>query len=629
MRIRPWQLLILLVVVLSALSLWHKRRSSQAPSDSAAIPSTPSSSSSTATERFAWSVGTRQVYQLSMKRVVHMRGRGPDGSTDTFPLSLTARYTTTIVQHDEVLVSLAAQLTDLQLSMPGDSEARKQLQNALGRPFVQVHELNGKLRSLRLHRDVDAPARGFIKALIAGLQVVRAPAGSTSWQAHEIDATGEYQASYQPDPTIRDGQHVHKTRQGYQQVHSVQGLMPVGQLGQVSGSLSVKLQLAPGSDEAVRLVQAEGRDQLTVDPGPDMPIVSSDCSFSLTRTGGQTGSPQPHELAMLSSPDYTVSPLQVMDALDSDRRADEQQLKGASLADLLQSLRTIPQTDNGSQRAELQTKLSALFRTQPDAAKQAAAAIVAGLPEPVTKTLLGALSGAQTAAGQAALVDLLGQRSLSSAVRENAVAVLGLSDAPTEATSEALHKAVRDADPDVRSTAALALGNAAGAQRQQSQVSAAESSVDELIQLYQAAQTEDEQLLYLQALGNAGDPRTLPLLQTAIQSQSAAIRSAATQALRFVSVPSVDGQLVQILEQDSAVEVRRAAVFAISFRPFLGFVASLQKAVLTDKAAPVRQDVIQLFARYKQLPTVQQTLRSVSERDPSPEVRRAASELLR
>jgi hypothetical protein len=51
--------------------------------------------------------------------------------------------------------------------------------------------------------------------------------------------------------------------------------------------------------------------------------------------------------------------------------------------------------------------------------------------------------------------------------------------------------------------------------------------------------------------------------------------------------------------------------------------------VLADKAAPVRQDVIQLFARYKQLPAVQQTLRSVSERDPSPEVRRAASELLR
>mgnify|MGYP000387878439 FL=1 len=83
------------------------------------------------------------------------------------------------------------------------------------------------------------------------------------------------------------------------------------------------------------------------------------------------------------------------------------------------------------------------------------------------------------------------------------------------------------------------------------------------------------------------------------------------------------------MEQDSAVEVRRAAVFSISFRPFLGFVASLQKAVLADKAAPVRQDVIQLFARYKQLPAVQQTLRSVSERDPSPEVRRAASELLR
>ena len=630
MRIRPWQLLLLLVVVLSALSLWHNRHAAQSPSDA---PATPLSSSAltapAATTRFAWSIGTRQVYKLSTQRVVHLRGRGPEPTDDTFPLTLTARYTTTVLQQDDVLVSLAARLDDIQLQMPGDPAARTQLQNALGRPFVLVHESNGKLRSLRLHHDVDAYARGFVKALIASLQLVRGPSGATDWQTQELDATGEYSASYRRDPAHSDGQHIQKTRQSYQQVRSAAGLMAVAQLGQITGALTVQLQLAEGSDEAVRLIQAEGRDQLTVDPGKDMPIVSSESSFSLTRIDGQQGSPQPHELAMLTSPDYTLSPLQMMDALDSDRRADEQQLKGASLADLMQALRALPTTDNGSQRAELQTKLSALFRTQPDAAKQAAAAIAAGLPEPVTKTLLGSLSGAQSAAGQAALVDLLNQRSLSSAIRENAVAVLGLSDAPTEATSEALHKAVRDADPDVRSTAALALGNAAGAQRQQSQVSAAEASVDELIQLYQAAQTEDEQLLYLQALGNAGDPRTLPMLQTATQSQSAAIRSAATQALRFVSATSVDALLVQLMEQDSAVEVRRAAVFSISFRPFLGFVASLQKAVLADKAAPVRQDVIQLFARYKQLPAVQQTLRSVSERDPSPEVRRAASELLR
>lgn len=627
MRIRPWQLLLLLVVILSALSLWHKRRPAHAPTDSAS--SQPASAVPTSSQQLNWSVGTRQVYKLSVQRVVHMRGRGPEQSTDSFPLSLSARYTTTVLQNDEVLVSLSARLEDLQLQMPGDPAARTQLQNALGRPFVQVHELNGKLRSLRLHRDVDASARGFLKALIASLQVVRAPAGSATWHAQELDATGEYRASYQLDPTNSDGQHFQKTRQRYQQVHSVQGLMPVAQLSQISGSLAVQLQLAPGSDEAVRLVQAEGRDQLTVDPGPDMPIVSSDSTFSLLRIESQPGSPLPQDLTMLVAPDYTVSPLQVMEAPDADHRADEQLLKGASFADLIHSLRSLPTTDGGSQRAELQTKLSALFRTQPDTAKQAAAAISTGLPEPVTKTLLGALSGAQTAAGQAALVELLNQRSLSSAIRENAVAVLGLSDAPTEATSEALHRAVRDADPDVRSTAALALGNAAGSQRQQSQVSAAEASVDELIQLYQAAQTEDEQLLYLQALGNAGDPRTLPLLQTALQSPSVAIRSAATQALRFLSAPPVDGQLVQLLEQDSSVEVRRAAVFAISFRPFLGFVASLQKVVLTDKAAPVRHDVIQLFARYKQLPSVKDTLRSVAERDPSPEVRRAASELLR
>ena len=130
-------------------------------------------------------------------------------------------------------------------------------------------------------------------------------------------------------------------------------------------------------------------------------------------------------------------------------------------------------------------------------------------------------------------------------------------------------------------------------------------------------------------MGNAGDPRTLPLLQTALQSPSSAVRSAATQALRFINATPVDALLAQLLAQDSSSEVRRAAIFACSFRQIVAVLPSLQKALSSDKEATVRQDALQLLARHRELPTVMQLIRTAAERDPSPDVRRAAAELVR
>lgn len=624
MRTRPWQLVLLAVVIVLALSLWQRR--GQPPAPPTNTVDRTSSSPDAPPPRFTWPIGTTQSYTLQTRRVVHMRGRGQPPSDETFPLTLSAHYTTTVLRADGMLVSLLTQLDGIKLEMPGEPAAQAKLVRDLARPFLQIQEPDGKLRSLRIHREVDTIGRGFLKALAASLQFVRSPNGDGTWQSEEMDATGEYTAQYRKEP---DGKHCQKSRVHYLHVRAAQGLMPVSQLGKVTGSLAVTFTLSDGDDEAGRLLAAEGRDLLDIDPGPDMPLVSSESTFSLKRIKTTTVEPGPIALALLESAEYTLSPLLQMDTTDSDRRSDEQRVHGASFDQLLGALRGLPTTDNGSQRAELQTRLSSLFRIQPETTKLASQTIVAGVPEAVAKTVLGALSGAQSEAGQAALVDLLGEKKLSSDLRQNAVAVLGLSDTPSEATTEVLHKALRDTDPEVRSTAALALGNAAGAQRGASQVGAAEANVDELITLYQAAQTEDEQLLYLQAMGNAGDPRTLPLLQTALQSPSSAVRSAATQALRFINATPVDALLAQLLAQDSSSEVRRAAIFACSFRQIVAVLPSLQKALSSDKEATVRQDALQLLARHREIPAVMQLIRTAAERDPSPEVRRAAAELVR
>lgn len=627
MRPRPWQIVLLFVVIALGAKLWRAQVSTPPPPVTAPAPGqAPQAAPIQVGRPLTWRVGSSQTYRLQTRRVLHMKGRDPSAQSDDYPLSVSAILTTTVLRADPLVVTQAAQLSELALDLSGDADAKQKLTAALSRPLVLVYEPSGKLRALRCHREVDTVGRGFAKALFASLQFVRPGTDVATWQSQELDATGEYEAEYRRGP---DATRVHKQRGKYLQARTAQGLLPISQLGKVSGALALDFVLDPGDDEAARLLSVEGSDNLTVDPGPDMPLVSSESTLKLVRL--QTGSAQVSGdlLALLDSPDYSPSPLALMDASDSDRRADEQKTAGASFADLLQALRSIPASDSGSQRAELQMRLSARFRLSPETPKQAAQAIAHGLPEPVAKTLIGALSGAQSPPGQSALVDLIKNRQLDTNLREHAVAVLGLSDAPTDDTAQALHAALRDPDRDVRGTAALALGNVASAQRQAGQVGAAESQVDALIELYQAAQTDAERADALEALGNTGDPRILPLVQQALASPNGEVRVSAARALRFVVAATVDALIAQLVEQDPSPAVRKAALMACSFRQLVAFFPTLQNAVLKDKVPDVRQDALALLGRMKDQPGVLQLIRTVAERDPDPQIRKTASELVR
>ena len=375
MRPRPWQILLLVVVIALGLSLWQRQKQRPAPSSPPPQSTTASlTAPAAATTSLTWRVGTTQRYQLTTRRVLHMKGRGPEASSDDYPLAISARLTTTVLRADSLMVTLLARLDGLSLEFAGDPTAKAKLADALTRPLVLVYEPDGKLRSLRVHRDVDTVGRGFAKALFASLQFVRSSQPVASWQSQELDATGEYEASYERKT---DGKQaiVHKQRGKYLSVRTAQGLLPVGQLGKVTGTLSLTFVLSEGDDEAARLAEVAGSESLVVDPGPDMPLVSSESTLQLVRDGSSTGKPADADLALIDSPDYTLSPLALMDATDSDRRGDEQRVQGKSFAELLQALRAIPPTDTGQERAELQMRLSSLFRLQTAAPKQAAQAI--------------------------------------------------------------------------------------------------------------------------------------------------------------------------------------------------------------------------------------------------------------
>ena len=145
-----------------------------------------------------------------------------------------------------------------------------------------VYEPSGKLRALRCHRDVDTVGRGFAKALFASIQYVRSPEKKAPCgKAKSWTPPASTEASYKETPP---GLRVHKQRAKYLQARTAQGLMPIGQLGKVEGALSLDFVLDAGDDEAARIVSVEGRDNLVVDPGPDMPLVCLKARSSWSET---------------------------------------------------------------------------------------------------------------------------------------------------------------------------------------------------------------------------------------------------------------------------------------------------------------------------------------------------------
>lgn len=635
-RLTPRRLLFILPLVAAVIGVVVYLRYEDPPAP--APPKAPTRSSATNPLQlrgpvFKWGTGTQRTYELSTVRTVRF-------STDTAPteelkLALSGRWDVTVLEANALAVLAEVQLDELKLDLGGDAAQLERLRKGLETPFFLEMEPSGRLRGLRLRRGTDPVVRGFLKAVAASLQYTGG--AGPSWLSDEIDATGEYQARYQLSV---DGTRCDKGRVRYTRVAAVQGLLPIESVGATSGELRAAFTLARTDDASARVEALTATDTLAVDAGPGMPRVSSESRVSLRLLGGTVQADEILEqwLRLAKGPDYEPAPLGKSDEdPDSGRRSDEQLVQGARFEDLLAQLRKLPPGEDGQERASLLVRLSALMRLDPAAARRAQLAIAQGTEVPAARTLLGALGGAGSPAAQEALVQVGESAALSPELRMNAVAALGLSDQPEEASAAALQRLASDPNTDVRSTALLALGNTALAQRRQGQTGEAAAAVDEILARLSAAQTEDEQLLYLQALGNTGDPRALPALQAALRVPSVEVRKAAAQGLRFIPSDSGGASPDQLLTEalrDPAAPVRLGALFAVSFRPLLVFLPALQQLVLHDGDEGVRSETVNLLGRAlgsagaQLMPGVLHTLKQVAERDPAPRVRRAALDLL-
>lgn len=488
--------------------------------------------------------------------------RANDGAS--FSLAVEGEWVLAVVATgDPAVTTVRAELRDARVRLSDVTSPAPRLSV----PYTFTLGERGTLLALQLPRELDDETRSVLVALAATAQVTEGGAAAT-WSAVETDSLGMHDVRYR-----RDADGLHRSKLAYRAA----GDAP----------LAVKV-VRSTTDIALRddrwPARLEQREELAV--GFDKIAVTVAGRISLRHVGTE------HRVATVPAGLETVA----VDARSTAARDqdDRELLDGASLGDLLATHAAV--RDDGNAAAHTYLRLVALFRLDPEAAREAGATLLRGSLDPREATaVIGALGEAGTPLAQHALVDVVAATTTAADQRVASALSLGLTATPAPETVAALATASQATDPQLAATATLALGNAslrlagtdaAGAARQ----------VDELLARLARASEPSDQVILLRALGNTGDPRILPALEAALTAASDPVRTAATEALRLIPDGRADVLVIAALEDPSPI-VRGAAVFAASHRRLDPVVRALAVRVQVDSDVAVRRAIVELAAQ--------------------------------
>ncbi|SEU37122.1 HEAT repeat domain-containing protein [Stigmatella erecta] len=578
----------------------------------------------------AWRPGSLYRYEVSSEQDVTLRQ--PQTAAPAMPgmrFRLKGEWQVGLVSAQENRIEARVHLrpASFSASVEGQDQlapdAERILLAALSTPFFLTLDRSGAVKLVHFERDIDGLAQGLLRSLVASTQFVTAGALGAAWQTEESDSTGQYQAAYRRLASNR----FEKTKRHYSHLASEQGLVPI----EPGVRLQVRSVTTSELEEDLWVRSLQGNEWLEAELGVGMPTATTTLTVALRLLERRM---DPSLLGALAARQASLvsQPLGSIAGQAEDPMTHHRQILGnRRFEDIVQDLRALPQ--DGKARDDARTaaleRLRALFLLQPSEAQKVSSLLREGLEPAAASPLMGALSAASTPESLQILSRTIEDATLAPSVRTDAVAALGMAGEPTQEAVDTLWRTTRDASPELRDTAALALGNAA-MNLQTGDPRRADALVGELVSAYRSATTPEQQALVLQALGNTHAASAQPLLLEGLRSPSPMVRAAAVVALRFSPEPSTDPLLSQVLTADPSSEVRKSAVFACSFRPLPPLLLGLQRALQSDPADAVRAEIVFLLGRNRAaLPQVDALLTWTSQNDRSMDIRQAAMSFLR
>lgn len=610
-------------------------------------------------QRLTYRVEYGSISKADLRNLFQDQNVGPNGQQQTqssalsysLVASLESEMGLTTVKaapgRIEVLYSSRDPLVRLVVNGQAQAQLASNVARDLSRGFLVELTAQGKIVGVYMQPDAGKFSQDFVRTLLATAQFVfptTAPPDGQSWIVREEDRSGTYLARYRIVSASvaghRDWIELRKSKIRYLPDAAgadqpIQGRSPAQKRLVSKTDLAARFALDSGS-----LVSLDGTEtQDTSIQGKNVAHSETTMRFSSVKT--ERVPPEEMERARRLSASLTANspPLTLFarrSPADVEANVQRSELGSATPRELLNSLaalRTTSEDRDQQQAAEtpLYLKFKALVYVHPESSTELQPVLdTADAASPAFRIVAGALGAVGHAQAQSVLVHAIRARPQDPAALSNLISTLGSVPHPTVETENAMKEvAASSSDPNISGTAILALGSMAkNLNGKDPQRGAA--IVSYLLQRAAAAHSEEETQHLLQALGNTGSSRAMPLLSQFASSSSPLLRAAAVDALRSIQRPQADALLLHTLVSDSDAHVRLEAAFALGFRrPSREAYDAQSKVLAAEGDEKVRAALLNNLAKmYRQFPEVRNLLEQSAAKDPSEYVRKAAAGLL-
>lgn len=489
------------------------------------------------------------------------------------------------------------------------------LEARLSRPFWATYRDDGELAAVHFFSDTVPSDRNLLQMIATELELVRPGTARDSWTAQERDGAGEYSALYLEPQSDR----ILKRKLKYTYTDGMAGARANAVHVSIDQSEITFLLSAGQQVQAV-----DGIDRVTMNLSPDKSqqlTAATEFHLSNPHTGRApelVGSLDRALPGVLNSAIVTQTP----DAAVVRAEADERLLKGYTTETLLAAAFA-----NNANREASPDRLTALFRSRPEAASAAVELLV---KDGAKRTVTNALGAAGSLSAVAALSELAHNSNLEEKLRVDAIVAFVEMQHPIVEAMRVLEDLMNDPDENIQAPACMMSGalSRAGRPGHAAEADAIDAS---LIALFRSAQDTREKAELLGALGNSAGPSTLPIIEEALHDSTPAIRAAAARALRLIPGSEVDRLLAAVITSDPDGAVRADAIFATRFRHSLSapLADALMQVASTDAAKFLRSNAIAVLRQnLTASPRIQETLKRIAEFDADATIRRQAAEAL-
>lgn len=472
---------------------------------------------------------SRTRYRLHYEQQIEMPGK------PATVVRVDGRWTTTPRADGRIEVRFAPDAIEGPPGLPAAGDVQAPIQLALQ---------GGVLTGLGFPAAMTVPARNLLTGLATTFQY--SSGAGANWTRHEEDLTGSYDAVYQ-----RAGDEALRHRAAYTALRGSSGLSTVDR-DRVTPEENSRFAL---DDDGLRFASIAL--DMSFALGDGMPSFHVQVRGVLEREAIERVSPPLGSGLMIGPINMAV------DEVAARRAADRAAVDGATVEDLLDEVDRVAAlaagTDTEKTRSRLLSRVAALLRVDPGAAAAVAEHVRAHAGDvSAARLLAGALSSAGTREATDSLAHLT-SAPLPSATRDVVIGALALSTPATKDSLGALSDIVAHGY-DRQAALALGIHDRIG---QGDVPDGSRGATDVLLTRYAGAGSGAERRTYVQALGNSGDPRVLPVIERAMRGDDRELASPAVFSLRFVAGAGADALLDSALGQP---DLALAAVRAIGYR---------------------------------------------------------------